>query len=425
MADDFRLEASLKGYPLTAAPCLVSEIGARGWNVLAGDLPLPLAVLRRGALEHNLAWMQRYVGERGVWLAPHGKTTMSPELLAMQLAAGAWGLTFANVWQAQLGVAAGARHILIANQVLQADDLAGLDALLAAHVDLRVWFLVDSPRQIELIEAWLARHGKGRVFDVLLELGVAGQRTGCRTHEQALQLARAIAASPAVRLCGIECYEGLVATCDSAHDAAAVTDLVRRCARLAHACDEAALWAEDEPRILLSAGGSAVFDLVLPLLTLQGLSRPVQGVLRSGCYLTHDHGNYQRFVGLVTEREGLADTLQPALTVWALVHSVPETGLALLNAGRRDLSFDIDLPRPVRWARAGERLAQAAPASWRVSALNDQHAYLCFDGSGAAPAVGDRVELGISHPCTTFDKWRWMAVVEDDGAVSGAIHTCF
>lgn len=425
MIDDVRLEASLKGYPLTAAPCLVSEIGARGWNVLAGDLPLPLAVLRRGALEHNLAWMQRYVGERGVWLAPHGKTTMSPELLAMQLAAGAWGLTFASVWQARLGVAVGARRILIANQVLQAADLAGLDALLAAHADLRVWFLVDSRDQLQAIEAWTARNAPNRRFDVLLELGVAGQRTGCRTHDEALRLARALAVSPAVRLCGIECYEGLVATCDSAHDAAAVTDLVRRAMRLARDCDEAVLWAAGEANVLLSAGGSAVFDLVLPLLKLQGLSRPVQGILRSGCYLTHDHGNYQRFVRLVTEREGLADTLQPALTVWALVQSVPEPGLALLNAGRRDVSFDIDLPRPVRWARAGERQAQAAPASWRVSALNDQHAYLRFDGPDVVPAVGDRVELGISHPCTTFDKWRWMAVVEDDGAVSGAIHTCF
>ncbi|MGB6116252.1 MAG: alanine racemase [Comamonas sp.] len=425
MIDDVRLEASLKGYPLTAAPCLVSEIGARGWNVLAGDLPLPLAVLRRGALEHNLAWMQRYVGERGVWLAPHGKTTMSPELLAMQLAAGAWGLTFASVWQARLGVAVGARRILIANQVLQAADLAGLDALLAAHADLRVWFLVDSRDQLQAIEAWTARNAPNRRFDVLLELGVAGQRTGCRTHDEALRLARALAVSPAVRLCGIECYEGLVATCDSAHDAAAVTDLVRRAMRLARDCDEAVLWAAGEANVLLSAGGSAVFDLVLPLLKLQGLSRPVQGILRSGCYLTHDHGNYQRFVRLVTEREGLADTLQPALTVWALVQSVPEPGLALLNAGRRDVSFDIGLPRPVRWARAGERQVQAAPASWRVSALNDQHAYLRFDGPDVVPAVGDRVELGISHPCTTFDKWRWMAVVEDDGAVSGAIHTCF
>ncbi len=425
MVVDFRLNASFKGYPITAASCLGSEIGQWGWNVLAGDLPLPLAVLRRGALAHNLAWMQRYVSERGVALAPHGKTTMSPELCAMQLEAGAWGLTFANAWQAQLGVVAGASRILIANQVLQPADLDALDALLASHAGLRVYFLVDSLRQLALIEEWERRRVSARVFDVLLELGIPGQRTGCRTHDEALALARALAASTAVRLCGIECYEGLVATCDSAHDAQAVTELVQRALALSKAVDAEQLWADGEAEILLSAGGSAVFDLVLPLLRAQGLSRPVRGVLRSGCYLTHDHGNYQRFVRLVAEREGLHETLQPALTVWALVQSVPEPGLALLNAGRRDVSFDIELPRPVGWAEHGQQAVQTPPQAWRITALNDQHAYLRFDPAGPAPAVGDRVELGISHPCTTFDKWRWMPIVEDDGAVSGAIHTCF
>ncbi|QXL83367.1 alanine racemase [Comamonas sp. NLF-1-9] len=425
MVVDFRLDASLKAYPPAAAPCLASEIGGQGWNVLAGDLPLPLAVLRRSALVHNLAWMQRYASARGVVLAPHGKTTMSPELCAMQLAAGAWGLSFANVWQAQLGVAAGAARILIANQVLQQADLDALDALLADHAELRVYFLVDSLPQLACIEDWARRRACARVFDVLLELGIPGQRTGCRTHEQALALARAVAASAAVRLCGIECYEGLLASGDSAHDAQAVTELVRRALALTRAVDAEDLWAAGEAQILLSAGGSAVFDLVLPLLRAQGLSRPVTGVLRSGCYLTHDHGNYQRFVHLLAEREGLRDSLQPALTVWALVQSVPEPGLALLNAGRRDLSFDMGLPRPVRWAASATRVARLAPEGWKISALNDQHAYLRFPAEAAAPAVGDRVELGISHPCTTFDKWRWMALVEDDGAVSGAIHTCF
>ncbi|WP_024539148.1 alanine racemase [Comamonas badia] len=425
MAAHFTLDGALKGWPLTAPACAATEIGARRWNVLAGDLPLPLAVLKRSALEHNLAWMQRYVAERGVWLAPHGKTTMSPELCAMQLASGAWGLTFANVWQARVGIAAGAQRILIANEVLQDADLDALDALLAQHAGLRVWFLVDSLRQLALIEDWAQRRGGSRVLNVLLELGIPGQRTGCRTQEEALLLARAIAASAAARLCGIECYEGLVATCDSAHDARAVTDLVQRALALAKAVDAENLWVDGETEILLSAGGSAVFDLVLPLLQCQQLSRPVQGVLRSGCYLTHDHGNYQRFVRLVAEREGLPESLQPALTVWALVQSVPEAGLALLNAGRRDLSFDIDLPKPVGWAMRTSREVQAPPQDWKITALNDQHAYLRFDPAGPAPAVGDRVELGISHPCTTFDKWRWMAVVEDDGAVSGAIHTCF
>ena len=229
-----------------------------------------------------------------------------------------------------------------------------------------------------------------------------------------------------MRLCGVECYEGNAAQCDSAHDVAAVSDLVRRVLDITQACDAHKLFASDT--ILLTAGGSAVFDLVLPLLTGSGLSRPVQGVLRSGCYITHDHGHYQRYLDLLQQREGLQSSLLPALEVWTMVQSVPEPGLAFLSCGRRDISYDIELPLPQRLARAGVRSMDAVvatPADWRITALNDQHAYLQFDPAGVVPAVGDRVVLGLSHPCTTFDKWRWMVLAEDDGRVTGAIHTCF
>lgn len=423
MNTDFTLDHSYKSFPLTAAPCLASELSAKGWNLLANDLPFPLAVIRRSALEHNLAWMQAYAQHKGVALAPHGKTTMSPELFQRQLAAGAWGLTFATVHQAAVGVEAGARRIIIANQVVCDADLDGLSLLLARQSDLRVWFLVDSLAQLALIEDWASRRSATLAFDVLLEMGIAGQRTGCRTLEQALRLAQALAVSPAVRFGGIECYEGGVARCDSEHDAREVTALVRRVTEVVRVCDQQKLFAAEE--VLVSAGGSAVFDLVLPLLRLQGLSRPVQGVLRSGCYITHDHGNYARFLLQLEKREGLASSLRAALEVWAMVQSVPEPGLALLTCGRRDISYDIELPIPQYYAARGERQARAVPADWKIGALNDQHAYLRFDPAGLVPAVGDRVGLGISHPCTTFDKWRWLPLVEDDYAVTGAVSTRF
>ena len=426
MTDDFLLDHRSKSFPQTAAPCRAADLAARGWNVLADDLPYPLAVLRRSALAHNLAWMQDFAERKGVALAPHGKTTMSPELFRLQLDAGAWGLTFATIHQLAVGVEeAGVRRAIIANQVLGDADLDGLHALLQRHADLRVWFLVDSPAQLRLIEDWAARRQATRRFDTLLEMGVPGYRTGCRTLEEALALAQAMARSPAVQLGGVECYEGGAARCDNAHDTREVTALVRRVAEAVRQCDAQGLFADDPDAILLTAGGSAVFDLVVPLLRLQGLSRPVQGVLRSGCYLTHDHGNYRRYLRLVEQREGLDASLRPALEVWTLVQSVPEPGLALLTGGRRDLSYDIEMPLPARWAPRGQRTAAEAPAGWSVTALNDQHAHLRFDPAGPAPAVGDRVALGISHPCTTFDKWRWMALVEDDWTVSGAISTHF
>jgi D-serine dehydratase len=235
-----------------------------------------------------------------------------------------------------------------------------------------------------------------------------------------------MAESGAVCLGGVECYEGGLGQCDSAHDMEAVSALVRSVQALVQQIDEQHLWGGDE--VLLSAGGSAVFDLVIPMLKTQVKSRPVQGVLRSGCYVTHDHWNYARYLKLVEAREGLSASLQPALEVWAKVQSVPEPGLAILSAGRRDLSFDQCMPMPVRWAargQSGEGAMQATPESWKVKALSDQHAHMVFDDKGVWPQVGDRVALGISHPCTTFDKWRWMAVIEDDGRISGAISTHF
>ncbi|WP_264371571.1 type III PLP-dependent enzyme domain-containing protein [Pulveribacter suum] len=97
-----------------------------------------------------------------------------------------------------------------------------------------------------------------------------------------------------------------------------------------------------------------------------------------------------------------------------MVQSVSEAGQALLTCGRHDLSYDLEMPIPVSLARRGALVAKAVPGHWSVSALNDQHASLCLNGEAPPaqqPRVGDRVELGLSHPCTTFDKWRWMPVV--------------
>src|SRR5207245_9185348 len=137
----------LKALPHARAPMKRSDIAAAGWNVLAGDLPLPIALLKREALEHNLAWMQQRSRAWGIDLAPHGKTTMSPQLFRRQLDAGAWGLTFATVAQVRAGVSVGARRCMIANQVFTAVDLAGIQDMQREYGDLRIAFLVDSMAQ--------------------------------------------------------------------------------------------------------------------------------------------------------------------------------------------------------------------------------------------------------------------------------------
>ena len=414
------LAPGTKGYPLTQAPRRLSQIGSAGWNVLAGDLPLPLAVIKRDALAHNLAWMQAYAKGQGIDLAPHGKTTMSPQLFKRQLDAGAWGLTFATVTQLAIGVSAGARRCVIANQIVADADLAALQSLMRTHADLRVVFLVDSLAQLALIEQWATRHEDPH-FEVLLEIGIAGGRTGCRTHEEAVQLAAALHASAAVNLVGIECYEGLGVQGVTGEDEPRAAALMVRVADVARHCDAQGWFDADE--VIVSAGGSAIFDLVAGRMR-PDLSRPVRGLLRSGCYVTHDDGLYKRLVTVVDDRLCCApgQGLRAALEVWAIVQSCPEAGLALVAAGRRDLSFDAGLPVPVAHAPRGALQAQPAPAQWRIDALQDQHAYLRWDPATATgPQVGDRIGLGISHPCTTFDKWHWMPLVDADYAVRDAV----
>ncbi|WP_219214005.1 alanine racemase [Variovorax boronicumulans] len=414
------LAPGLKGFPPDLASVSSAEVGGLGWHVLDGRLPLPLAVLKRTALEHNIDWMQRFVRERGVDLAPHCKATMAPEIFVRQLDAGAWGLTFTYVTQLVVGVAAGARRTLIANQVFSDGDLAAIQALRRAHPDLRVVFLVDSMAQLALIEAWFAAHPGSLPFEAMLEIGLPGGRGGCRTREDAMRLARALHASEAVDLVGIECYEGLGAKGVTELDAAYTTALMDRVDAIARCCDAEGLFDADE--VLVSAGGSSIFDLVVARLRPR-LGRPVRGLLRAGGYVVSDHGHNRRMVAAMQARTGLRDALRPALEIWTQVLSRPEPGLAILALGRRDVSFHIDMPIPFARAPRGATVPRPVPSSWKISALNDQHGYLRWDAAheDVAPVVGERVGVGVSQPGVTFNKWHWMPVVEDDYRVSDAV----
>ncbi len=420
-----QINSSFKGFPGHHEPVALSKIGAQNWHVLKGHLPFPLALIKESAIAHNLNWMKDFCSSRNLDIAPHGKTTMSAELYKMQIDAGAWGISFATVFQAGLGIRNQVKRIIIANQVFQHSDLDTLSYLLEKNLEVSVFFLVDSFAQLKHIESWRYSSQSQQVFSVLIELGIDGKRTGCRDHASAMNLARKIKATKGLLLAGIECYEGALATCDHEHDQAAVADLMQRVQKLATECEQEDLF--ECPEVLLTAGGSAIFDLVAAQLQPQ-LSRPARGILRSGCYLTHDHVQYRKMLSCVGERLKLKETLRPALEVVSSVQSCPEPGLALLTMGKRDVSYDMDLPVPIWHAAVGDTRVNSAPAHWEIKALNDQHAYLHFNPQSPKlehPFVGQIVGCGISHPCTTFDKWRWMPIVNDQYAVTSGISINF
>jgi D-serine dehydratase len=416
------LQPGVKGLPITA-PLRQGAIGVQGWNVLHGDTSFPVAVLKTSALRHNLDWMRAFCDRYGVLLAPHGKTTMSPQLFGAQLANGAWGITLANAVQVQVAHRFGVRRVLIANQLVARSDVRAVLQLLHDDPDFACFVLADSLAGVASLAEEVAAHPLARPLPVLVELGLSGKRAGCRTPEEAMTVARAVEGAPGLLLAGFEGYEGLL------DQGAAVEEFVGKLGALVLEADDEGLFGT--PDIMITAGGSGFFDLVARgFQGLHGLSRPLKPVLRSGCYLTSDHGMYQVQLQHLDEREGLApgEGLRPALEVWSVVQSRPEPGLAILTMGKRDASHDAGLPVPVWTHRPGPGAPRALPAGCEIVKMNDQHAYLRLpegDPIREALAVGDLVGCGISHPCTTFDRWPLLLAVDDDYAVRGALNTFF
>lgn len=424
--DEQLLQPGTKGLPILE-PLRQGAIGVQGWNVLHADTSFPVAVLKTSNLLHNLDWMRRFCERHGVTLAPHGKTTMSPQLFAAQLANGAWGITLATATQVQVAYRYGVRRVLLANQLVAPADIKAVLALLRGDPDFDCIVLADSLAGVARLAQAVVSHPPARPLSVLVELGLDGKRAGCRTLEEALTVARAIEGAPGLLLAGFEGYEGLLVTDDRGADLAAVDAFLGQLVSLVQTADDEGLFTGDE--ILLSAGGSSYFDLVARgLRTVSGLSRPVRAVLRSGCYLTSDHGTYQRLIGELDEREGEGDGLRPALEIWSMVQSRPEPTLAILTMGKRDASYDADLPVPLLYHRPGPGTPHALPPGCEIVKLNDQHAYLRLPEGHplcAELAVGDLVGCGISHPCTTFDKWPLLLAVDDAYHVREALNTCF
>jgi D-serine dehydratase len=397
-------------------------------NVLREDLPLPLGVLRASALERNLVRFQQFSEAAGVLLCPHAKTTMAPALFRRQLAAGSWGLTFANGPQLRAAREHGVPRIFYANELVGAADIRYVCAELRRDPEFSFSCLVDSVAGVRLLAeriAALGPDGPGRPVNVLVEGGLAGARCGVRDVATAVEVAAAVrAAAPQLALTGVEGFEGLARAGDGGDREPVVREFLAFLIQIAAALDERDLF--DSAEVLLTAGGSAFFDVVVEVLTGARLSRPTRVMLRSGCYLSEDWGLYRNALADLHARTGSSSPdLEPALEVWAQVLSVPEPGLLILSAGRRD--FGQDAGNPVALTHVPRGTAERRSlrdAGWTMAAASDQHAHMSVpDHHGVA--VGDLVALGPSHPCTTFDKWRTLYLVDDDYTVTETVPTFF
>lgn len=430
------LEASLidgrtKGMPGGMRPLPLSQVGSQGWNVLREDLPLPLAVMRESSILQNSNYMQAFLKATGADISPHGKTTMSPQLYQRQLDDGAWAITIGSIEQMQVCRFYGVPRIVLANQPVGVQSQRYLVEELKRDADFDFYCFVDSVELAEQLAAAARAHGLTRPIQVILEGGFVGGRTGCRTHEQAIAVGKAIKSlQPHLSLRGVGGYEALLRVASAEESEKRINNFLQELIDIAVECDRLDLFGAGE--IILTAGGTVFYDLVAMRFKEAKLSRPKRTVIRCGCYLTHDNHEYVTRFEQTRARLPWVDALGPgpkaALEIWAYVQSRPETVKALLTMGKRDVTYDSALPKPIKWFRPapGATAADIRPIdpAHVVTHLNDQHCHMTLPADSPLQ-VGDMVGFGIAHPCLTFDKWQLILMVDDDYNVTSGIRTFF
>lgn len=400
----------------------LGEIGHQGWNVLRGDVPLPVMALRQADLDHNVRLLQAYGDFHGAWLAPHGKTTMAPQLMAAQLAAGSWAISVGNVAQIHVCRAFGLQRLLVANEMVFDYDTTYLAQQLRDDLDFEPYVFVDSEDGVGRLGCALECAGVTRPLSVFVELGMPGGRCGVREVASLVDLAEAVTrAAPRLRLAGVAGYEGLVQGTTHAERTTKAGHYLATLAEAVHAVRPLA--GDDEP-FFVTAGGSIYLDQVVATVGRSALPE-AQLILRPGRYITHDSCRPDQPSPARSGARGApsVEAVRPALEIWSTVLSRPESGLAILGMGLRDMSIDLGYPIPLWRSRSGGA-AEPIDRDCTLFRANDQHAYLYLP-SGVDLQVGDLVACGVTHPCTALDKWRLLLVVDEQRNIIDAVRTFF
>jgi len=398
------IEFKYKGFPIDSYGKTLEQFLATKPNLFTSNFQFPIMVLKESALNNNIAQMMSFCDSVKAELAPHVKTTMSPQLAKMQIAAGVSAFTVANFWQASIFLNFGFKKMIIANEVLDPMAIAAI-AKINKLKQAEIIFYVDSILALEIIQKHTPSEGEQNLF---IEIGTENGRGGVRELSLVEQLAQRIKADKRLNLIGVTGFEGAVP--DAARGRRGEKKISKFCQKIVAAAELAYPYKSDQP-FVISAGGSAYFDIVAR--ELNKFEKPRRLLLRSGGYITHDHKYYEEIYPFAsTDR-----SFQPAIEVWAQVISKPEKGFGVLNLGKRDIGNDLHNPIPIK-----SYDGQVKSFSAVIEKLNDQHGYL---RTSADFQLAQLIGLGISHPCTTFDKWRLVPLVNDNYDVVDCLQTFF
>ena len=402
-----KIDWQYKGFPLASYGKTISEFVASKPNLFTSDFQFPIMVLRDSALKHNIARMASFCKGLGFDLAPHVKTPLSPQIAKAQIEAGAWAVTVANFNQANIFLNFGFNRIIIGNEVLEPTSLREI-AKLNFSDKAEIYFYIDSLAALKIVKDAISGQSESKI-NILIEIGAKDGRAGLRDLDDLPALLSEIAKEPKILVYGVSGFEGAVPQGDRDKGVAHIRKFLQKIVAAAKIVAQVA-----PGPVIISAGGSSYFDYVAE--EFKKYEGDAHLIMRSGGYVSHDHIHYEELYPFMGGKD--EDRFIPALEIWSRALSIPEPNLAILNYGKRDAGNDLDNPLPVK-----KFTTKVEPLKATIEKLNDQHAFMRISPNSIE--VGQIVGCGISHPCTNFDKWRLISVVDDNYDIVDCVHTFF
>lgn len=410
-------DGSDKGFAHLKMPQSKDAFLEEKWNIKQGSMSFPLALIKSERLDHNLKSMQAYADSHGLLFSPHGKTTMSPELFKRQLQNGAWGITISTLQQFRHLNRLKCPNILLANALIDESSHRFICQSMNTDPSYQLYLVLDSVEQVNLSSLYFEKYHLQRPVQTFIEAGIDGHRTGLRKKEDLHALAHTIEKSPYMNLCGLAGYEGLIKG-EKEMALQNVDTYLDRFLEWALELQKKHLPSENT---LLTMGGSVYFDRACEKFLNSPLCKSSQLILRCGSYVTHDHGFYHQHQNNRLSRTP-GPEFKPAIELWAHVQSLPEPGLAILNFGRRDAAMEAEMPVPLKSYHPDHGFTNLK--GYEIFKTNDQHAYMKLPADHRC-FVGQHIICGCSRPSMIFDKWKKIAIVNNDYDIVDVIETCF
>jgi D-serine deaminase-like pyridoxal phosphate-dependent protein len=347
--------------------------------IVAADelIDTPALVVDEERLRRNLALMADLARKHGVNLRPHAKTHKSPIIARMQLEQGAVGLTCAKLGEAEVFIReGGVRDILIAYPIVGAAKITRLLALMdEAHITV----VVDSLGAAEALSRAMAE--AGRTLDVYLEVNTGMNRAGVAPDES-VEIARAIAALPGLRLTGVMTFEGHAGSSPPE----TIDDVAAEAGRTIVATAER-----------IRAAGIPIAHVSVGSTPASWYTPATPGVteMRPGTYVFFDNSIFRH------DRIGPE---QCAARVVATVVSRQAPDRAVIDAGSKTLALDASR------SHAGYGYIVGHPEAI-IERLSEEHGMVTLPPGVSGFNVGDRVEIIPNHVCPAVNLMDELLIV--------------